>query len=132
MLEAASFSLCALLVFRPRVRGGDGTELSSGSEVSTEPLEGTETTRPTEAEGSGTEVRVSFAAIVSEGVESVRLSFAGGSSLTVVASGSRASSSFSASKLFIFSRVASAVWVAFGAWASRSFRLGCRHRLVTS
>ena len=115
MLEAASFSLRALLVFRPRVRGGDGTELSSVSEVSTEPLEGTETTRPAEAEGSGTEARVSFAAIVSGGVESGGLSSAGGSSLTVIASVSWASSSFSASKLFLVSRVASAVWVAFGA-----------------
>ena len=55
MLEAASFSLRALLDFRPRVRGGDGTEMSSGSEVSTEPLEGTETARPAGPEGSGTE-----------------------------------------------------------------------------
>jgi hypothetical protein len=55
MLEVASFSLRALLVLRPRVRGGDETELSSGSEVSTEPLEGTEATRPAEVEGSGAE-----------------------------------------------------------------------------
>jgi hypothetical protein len=107
-LEAASFSLRALLVFRPRVRGGDGTELSSGSEVSTESLEGTETVRPAEAEGSGSEARSSLAATGPGGVESGRLSSAGGSSFTVVASGSRASSSFSASKLFLFSRVASA------------------------
>ena len=67
MLEAASFSLCALLVFRPRVRGGDGNELSSGSKVSTEPLEGTETSRPVEVEGSRTEARVSLAATESGG-----------------------------------------------------------------
>ena len=97
MLEAASFSLRALLVFRPRVRGGDGTELSSGSEVSTE----TETSRSALAEGSGTKT---FAG----GVDSGRLSSVGGSSFTVVSSGSRASSSFSASKLFLFARVASA------------------------
>jgi hypothetical protein len=108
MLEAASFSLRALLVLRPQVRGGDGTELSSGSEVSIEPLEGTETTRPAWAGGSGSEARISLAATESGGVESGRLSSAGGSSLTVVAFGSRASSSFSASKLFLSSRVASA------------------------
>ena len=118
MLEAASFSLRALLVFRPLVRGGDGT-LSSGSEVSTE----TETSRSALAEGSGTEA---FAAIVAE---SGGLSSAGGSSLIVVASGSWASSSFNASKLFLVSRVASAVWVAFGAWANGSFRLGYLHRV---
>jgi hypothetical protein len=55
MLEATSFSLRALLVFRPRVRGGDGTELSSSLEVPPEPLEGTVTTRPAWAEGSGSE-----------------------------------------------------------------------------
>jgi hypothetical protein len=131
MLEAASFSLRALLVLRPRVRCGDGTELSSDSEVSTEPLEGTETTRPAEVEGFRAEARVSLAATESGGVESGRLSSAGGSSLTVVASGSRASSSFSASKLFLFSRVASAECVAFGAWASGSFRLGCLRQLDT-
>jgi hypothetical protein len=125
MLEAASFSLRTLLVFRPRVRGGDGTELSSGS---TEPLEGTETARPAEAEG---ETRVSLAATESGGVGFGRLSSAGGSSLTADASGSRASSSFSASKLFLFSRVASAECVAFGAWARGSFHLGCLCRLVT-
>jgi hypothetical protein len=108
MLEAASFSLCALLVFFPRVRGGDGTELSSVSGVSTEPLEGTEATRSTGTEGSGSEARISLAATVSGGVESGRLPFARGSSLTVVASGSWASSSFSASKLFLFSRFTSA------------------------
>ena len=96
MLEAASFSLRALLVFRPLVRGGDGT-LSSGSEVSTE----TETSRSALAEGSGTKT---FAG----GVDSGRLSSVGGSSFTVIASGSRASSSFRASKLFLFARVASA------------------------
>jgi hypothetical protein len=131
MLAATSFSLRALLVFFPRVRGGDGIDLSSGSEVSPEPLGGIETTRPAEAGDSGTEAHVSFAAIVSGGVESRGLSSAEGSSITVVASGSRASSSFSASKLFLFSRDASAVWVAFGAWASRSFRLGYLRQLVT-
>jgi hypothetical protein len=120
MLEAASFFLRALLVFRPLVRGGDGTELSSGSEVSTE----TETTRSVLAEGSGTKA---FATIV---VESGGLSSVGGSSLTVVASGSWASSSFSTSKIFLVSRVTSAVWVAFGAWANGSFRLGYLRRLV--
>ena len=55
MLEAASFSLRALLVLRPRVRGGDGTELSSGSEVPPEQLEGTVATRPAWVEGSGSE-----------------------------------------------------------------------------
>jgi hypothetical protein len=108
MLEAASFSLRALLVFRPRVRGGDGTELSSGSEVPPEPLEGTVTTRPAWAEGSGSEARIPLAAPEFGGVDSGRLSSAGGSSWTAVASGSRASSSFSASKLFLLSRVASA------------------------
>ena len=107
MLEAASFSLRALLDFRPRVRGGDGTELSSDSEVSTDLLEGTETARPAKAEGFGAEARVSLAATESGGVGSGRLSSAGGSSLTAVASGSRASSSFSTSKLFLFSKVAS-------------------------
>jgi hypothetical protein len=131
MLEAASFSLHALLVFRPRVRGGDGPDLSSGSEVSPEPLGGTEAIRPAEARGFRTKAHVSFATIVSGGVESEGLSSSGGSSIVVVASGSRASSSFSASKLFLFSRDASAVWVAFGAWASGSFHLGCLRRLVT-
>jgi hypothetical protein len=128
MLEAASFSLRTLLVFRPRVRGGDGTELSSGS---TEPLEGTEAARPAEAEGFGAETRVSLAATESGGVGFGRRSSSGGSSLTAYASGSRASSSFSASKLFLFSRVASAECVAFGAWARGSFRLGCLRRLFT-
>ena len=108
MLEAASFSLRALLVFRPQVRGGDETEMSSGSEVSIEPLEGTETARPTWAEGTGSEARISLAATDSGGAGFGRILSVGGSSLTVVASGSRASSSFSASKLFLFSRVASA------------------------
>ena len=107
MLEATSFSLHALLVFHPRVRGGDGTELSLGSEVPPEPLEGTVTTRPAWAEGSGSEARISLAATEFGGVEPGRLSFAGGSSLTAIASGSWASSSSSASKLFLFSRVAS-------------------------
>nr|ABR17653.1 unknown [Picea sitchensis] len=107
MLEAASFSLRALLVFRHRVRGGDGIELSSGSEVSTESLEGIETVRPAEVEGSGSEARNSLATTGPGGVESGRLSSTGGSSFTAVASRSRASSSFSASKLFLFSRVAS-------------------------
>ena len=107
MLEAASFSLRALLVLRPRVRGGDGTKLSSGSEVSTEPLEGTETPRPAEEEGFGSEAQISLAATDSRGVESGRLSFARGFPLTAVVSGSWASSSFNASKLFLFSRVSS-------------------------
>jgi hypothetical protein len=106
MLEATSFSLRALLVFRPRVRGGDGTELSSDSEVPPEPLEGTVTTRPAWAEGSRSEALISLAASNFWGVDSGRLSSSRGSSLTVVASGSRASSSFNASKLFLFSRVA--------------------------
>jgi hypothetical protein len=55
MLEAASFSLRALLVLRPWVRCGDGTELSSDTKVSTEPLEGTETTISARAEGFGFE-----------------------------------------------------------------------------
>ena len=108
MLEAASFSLRALLVFHPRVRGGDGTEMSSGSEESTEPQEGPETTRPAWAEGSRSEARISLAATKSGGAGFGRLLTGGGSSLAAVASGSRASSSFSASKLFLFSRVASA------------------------
>ena len=108
MLEVASFSLRALLDFLPRVRGGDGAEMSSGSEVSTEPLEGTETARPAEAEGSGSEARISFSTTDSEGAGSERISTAEGSSLSAVAYGSRASSSFSTSKLFLFSRVASA------------------------
>jgi hypothetical protein len=107
MLEAASFSLHTLLVLRPQVRGGDRTELSSDTKVSTEPLEGTETTISARAEGSGSEAQISLVATDSGGVESGRLPSARGSSLTVVASGSWASSSFSASKLFLFSRVAS-------------------------
>ena len=59
MLEAASFSLRALLDFHPRVRGGDGIEMSSGSEVSTESLEGIETARS--AGPSGSEARISLA-----------------------------------------------------------------------
>ena len=108
MLEAASFSLRALLVFLPRVRGGDETEMSSVSEVSPEPLEGTETTRPVGTGGSGSVARTSLAATDSGGVESRRLLSAEGFPLTVVVSGSWASSSFNASKLFLFSRVASA------------------------
>ena len=108
MLEAASFSLRALLVLRPRVRGGDGAKLSSVSEVPPEPLEGTVTTSPALAEGFGSGARFSLAATDFGRVESGRLPSAGGSSLTVVASGSRASSSSNASKLFLFSRVASA------------------------
>jgi len=107
MLEAASFSLRALLVLRPRVTGGDGTELSSGSEVPPELLEGTVTTRPAWAEGSGSKARISLATPEFGGVDSGRLSFAEGSFWSVVASGSRASSSFSTSKLFLFSNVAS-------------------------
>ena len=105
MLEAASFSLRSLFVFRPRVRGGDGAELFS--EVFAESLVGTEAVRPAEPEGAGSEARNSFAATGPGGVESGRLSTAG-ASFAVVASGSRASSSFSASKLFLFSRGASA------------------------
>ena len=108
MLEATSFSLRSLLVFLPRVRGGDGNEMSAVSEVSTEPLEGVETTRFAGAGSSGSESRISLAATDSGGVESGKLSSAGGFPLTVVVSGSRASSSFNASKLFLFSRVASA------------------------
>ena len=77
MLEAASFSLRALLDFRPRVRGGDEVEMSSGSEVSTEPLEGTETARPAGAEGSGSKAQISFATTDSEGTGSGRISTAG-------------------------------------------------------
>ena len=108
MLEAASFSLCALLDFRPRVRGGDGTEISSESEASTELLDGTESVKPAEAEGTGPEARNSLAATGPRGVKAGMLSSAGGSSFTSVASRSGTSSSFSASKLFLFSRVASA------------------------
>jgi hypothetical protein len=130
MLEAASFSLRALLDFRPRVRGGDGTEISSESEASTELLDGTESVKPAEAEGTGPEARNSFAATGpggvksgglssaearsflaatdSGGVESGGLSPTGGFPLTAAVSGSWASSSFNASKLFLFSRVASA------------------------
>jgi hypothetical protein len=131
MLEAASFSLRALLDFRPRVRGGDGTELSSESKVSTDLLEGTETVKPAEAERTGPGARISLAATRPGGVMLGRLSSAGGSSFTSVASRSGASSSFSASKLFLFSRVASAEGVAFGAWDSRSFHLGCLRLLAT-
>ena len=102
MLEVASFSLRALLVFLPWVRGGDGAEMSSVSEVSTEPLEGIETTRPAGAVGSGP-----LAATDSEGMVSGMFSSIG-FALTVVESGSRDSSSFNASKLFLFSRVVSA------------------------
>ena len=70
MLEAASFSLRALLDFRPRVRGGDGTEMSSGSEVSIELLEGIETARPTGPKGSGSEARISLATTDSGGAGS--------------------------------------------------------------
>ena len=108
MLEATSFSLCALLVFLPRVRDGDGTEMSSVSEVSTEPLEGIETTRLAGAGGFRSESRISLAATDSGGMESGNISSAGGFPLTAVVSGSRASSSFNASNLFLFSRVASA------------------------
>ena len=106
MLEAASFSLHALLVFHPRVRGGDGTVLSSGSEVPPEPLEGTVTARPVWALCSGSEARISLAASEFGGLDSGRLSSTGGSFWTVVAFGSRLSSSFSASKLVLFARVA--------------------------
>jgi hypothetical protein len=82
MLEAASFSLRALLVFLPRVRGGDGTEMSAASEVSTEPLEGVETTRPAGSGGSGSESRISLAATDSGGMVSRKLSSVGGFPLT--------------------------------------------------
>jgi hypothetical protein len=121
MLEAASFSLCSLLVFRPRVRGGDGTP-----DVSTESL----AVRPAEAEDDGSGARDSFAATGPGGVEFGRLPYAEGSSFFVVASRSGASSSFSASKMFLFSRVASAEGVAFGAWGSESFCLGCLRRFI--
>jgi hypothetical protein len=107
MLEAASFSLRALLVFHPRVRGGDRTAFSSGSEVPLEPLEGTVTTRPVWALCSGSEARISLAASEFGGLDSGRLLSTGGSFWTAVASGSRLPSSFSASKLFLFSKVAS-------------------------
>ena len=42
MFEATSFSLCSLFVFRPLVRGGEGAEKSSESEVSSDLEEGTE------------------------------------------------------------------------------------------
>jgi hypothetical protein len=128
MLEAASISLRALLVFRPRVRGGDGTEMSSVSEVSIDSLDGTESVRPAEAEGSGTEARKSLAATGPGGVGTGRLPFSGGSSFSSAASRSGASSSFNASKLFLFSRVAFVGLVAFGAWGVGSFRLDCLRR----
>ena len=131
MLEAASISLRDLLVFRPRVRGGDGTEMSSVSEVSVESLDGTETVRPAEAEGPGTEARKPLAATGPGGEGTGRLSFAGGSSFSSVASRSGASSSFNASKLFLFSRVAAVGRVAFGVWGVESFRLGCLRRFGT-
>jgi len=106
MLEAASFSLLALLVFLPRVRGGDGTEVSTVFGVSIEPLEGIET-RPAGAVGSRFEFRFPLAATDSGGMVSRKI-LSIGFPLTAVDSGSRASSSFNASKLFLFSRVASA------------------------
>jgi hypothetical protein len=79
MLEVASFSLRALLVFRPRVRGGDGIVLSSDSKVPPELLEGTVTARSAWPEGSGSEARSSLAAPEFGGVDSRRLSSAEGS-----------------------------------------------------
>ena len=72
MLEAASFSLLALLVFLPRVRGGDGTEVSTVFGVSIEPLEGIET-RPAGAVGSRFEFRFPLAATDSGGMVSRKI-----------------------------------------------------------
>ena len=46
MFEAASFSLRSLLVFRPLVRGGEGAEESFGSELPSNPKEGTKEASP--------------------------------------------------------------------------------------
>ena len=45
MFEAASFSLRSLFVLRPLVRGGEGAEKSSESEVSS--VDGTKEASPT-------------------------------------------------------------------------------------
>ena len=46
IFEAASFSLRSLFVFRPLVRGGEGAEKSSKSEVPSVPKEGTKDSNP--------------------------------------------------------------------------------------
>ena len=46
MFEAASFSLRSLLVFFPLVRGGEGAEKSSESEVPSDLEEGTKDANP--------------------------------------------------------------------------------------
>ena len=46
MFEAASFSLRSLLAFRPMVRGGEGADKYSGSELPSDPEEGTKDVNP--------------------------------------------------------------------------------------
>ena len=52
MFEDASFSLCSFLVFRPMVRGGEGAEKSSGSELPPDLVEGTKEAGPAWTEAS--------------------------------------------------------------------------------
>ena len=52
MFEVASFSLRALLVFRPLVRGGEGAVKYLGSKLPSDPEEGTKDASPSWAEVS--------------------------------------------------------------------------------
>ena len=52
MFEDASFSLRSLLEFRPLVRGGEGAEKSSRSELPYDPTKGTKEASPAWTEAS--------------------------------------------------------------------------------
>lgn len=117
MFVAASFSLLCLLVFRPLVRGGDGAEMPSDSDLSSDLEESESTSFEGEDPGSARPTASGAAgAAATTGSGGPGSSPTGeGSSSAAVASGAWTSSSCSASKLFWFSRCAPAVGVPFGA-----------------
>ena len=72
MFEAASFSLRSLFILHPLVRGGEGAEKSSESEVSS--VEGTKDASPTWAEVSPPKSMGSFFELRDSGVGSFAVS----------------------------------------------------------
>ena len=117
MFEVASFSLRSLLVFRPLMRGGEGAEKSSESEVSSD--EGTKDASPTWAEDSPPRSMGSFFEPREAGFEETasKVLMSGmPCSWTAATSGSCTSSSWRTAKLFLFSgrgEAARGSWEAF-------------------
>ena len=108
MFEAASFSLCSLFVFCPLVRGGEGAEKSSESEVPFD--DGIKDAGPTWAGVSQTKSMGSFFEPGEAGFAETCLAASKepmGSRIpcfgTSTTSGYFASSSWRTSKLFLFS-----------------------------